>query len=46
MFKDPTAVPAEYYERAGRTKPTAFGSLAHDAEPLPDAGSFGMPGVG
>jgi hypothetical protein len=46
MFKDPTAVPAEYYERAGRTKPAVFGSDAHGAKPLPDAGSFGMPGVG
>ncbi|CAA9534933.1 MAG: hypothetical protein AVDCRST_MAG79-1268 [uncultured Thermoleophilia bacterium] len=46
IFKDPTAVPAELYERAGRTKPAVFGSEAHGAEPLPDAGSFGMPGVG
>ena len=29
MYKDPTAVPAEVYERAGRTKPSAFGSSAH-----------------
>jgi len=26
MFKDPTAVPEEYYTRVGRTKPTVFGS--------------------
>jgi hypothetical protein len=29
MYKDPTTVPEEIYERAGRTKPTAFGSRAH-----------------
>ncbi len=28
MFKDPTAVPEEYYTRVGRTKPTVFGSAA------------------
>jgi len=26
MYKDPTTVPEEIYERAGRTKPTVFGS--------------------
>ena len=44
MFKDPTQVPAEYYERVGRTKPTAFGSSAHDAPELPIV--TGMPGAG
>jgi hypothetical protein len=29
MYKDPTKVPAEYYERVGRTKPAAFGSSHH-----------------
>lgn len=29
MYKDPTAVPEELYTRAGRTKPTEFGSTAH-----------------
>ncbi len=28
VYKDPTAAPAEVYERAGRTKPTEFGSKA------------------
>jgi len=28
MYKDPTAVPVEFYERAGRTKPDRFGSDA------------------
>jgi hypothetical protein len=28
MYKDPTAVPAEFYTRAGRTKPDRFGSEA------------------
>lgn len=28
MFKDPTAVPEEYYARVGRSKPTVFGSQA------------------
>jgi hypothetical protein len=46
MFKDPTTVPEEYYTRSGRTKPEAFGSLAHDAPPLPSEDSFGMPGIG
>lgn len=46
IFKDPTTVPEEHYTRSGRTKPDRFGSRSHDAPPLPDAGSFGMPGVG
>jgi hypothetical protein len=46
MFKDPTAVPEEYYTRSGRTKPERFGSTAHGAEPLPDATSFGLLGGG
>lgn len=29
MYKDPTAVPEEFYTRAGRTKPTEFGSAAN-----------------
>jgi hypothetical protein len=29
IYKDPTAAPAEIYERCGRTKPSAFGSSAH-----------------
>jgi hypothetical protein len=29
IYKDPTAAPPEVYERAGRTKPTEFGSTAH-----------------
>jgi len=44
MFKDPTKVPEEYYERVGRTKPTVFGSSAHNALPLPVV--TGMPGAG
>ncbi len=32
MYKDPTTVPEEIYERAGRTKPTAFGSAATAAD--------------
>lgn len=44
MFKDPTKVPAEYYERVGRTKPDAFGSKAHGAGELPVV--TGMPGAG
>ena len=46
MYKDPTTAPEEVYTRAGRTKPDRFGSSQHDAPPLPDAGSFGMPGIG
>ena len=45
MFKDPTQVPAEYYERVGRTKPTSFGSKAHGARELPVITS-GLPGAG
>jgi hypothetical protein len=45
MFKDPTAVPEEYYERVGRKRPAAFGSRAQGAEPLPDVSS-GLPGAG
>jgi Fe-S-cluster formation regulator IscX/YfhJ len=45
MFKDPTAVPAEYYERVGRKKPDAFGSKAHGAGPLPNV-TAGLPGAG
>lgn len=44
MFKDPTQVPEEYYERVGRTKPDVFGSKAHGAEDLPEIP--GMPGAG
>lgn len=44
MFKDPTQVPAEYYERVGRTKPTVFGSKAHGAQELGPV--TGMPGAG
>jgi hypothetical protein len=45
MFKDPTQVPEEYYTRVGRVKPTAFGSKAHDAPPLPNVNA-GLPGAG
>jgi len=45
MFKDPTQVPAEYYERVGRTKPTSFGSKAHGARELPVI-TAGLPGAG
>jgi hypothetical protein len=45
MFKDPTKVPEEYYERVGRTRPTAFGSKAMGAPDLPPPMS-GMPGAG
>lgn len=44
MFKDPTKVPEEYYERVGRTKPDVFGSAAHGATELPIV--TGMPGAG
>ena len=46
MFKDPTQVPAEYYERVGRVKPEAFGSSNFDAPEMPDAGALGLPGLG
>jgi hypothetical protein len=45
MFKDPTQVPEEYYERVNRKKPSAFGSKAHGAEDLPDV-VVAMPGAG
>lgn len=32
MYKDPTTVPEELYTRAGRTKPTEFGSKAHTGQ--------------
>jgi hypothetical protein len=32
MYKDPTLVPEEVYERAGRTKPKSFGSAANGGE--------------
>ena len=44
MFKDPTQVPEEYYERVGRTRPSVFGSEAHGAADLPEVP--GMPGAG
>jgi hypothetical protein len=45
MYKDPTAVPAEVYERVGRTKDGRFGSVANGAPELPDAG-INLPGSG
>jgi hypothetical protein len=45
MFKDPTSVPEEYYERVGRKRPEAFGSKAMGASDLPPPQS-GMPGAG
>jgi hypothetical protein len=45
MFKDPTKVPEEYYERVGRTKPAAFGSKAQGSRVLPVI-SAGLPGAG
>jgi hypothetical protein len=45
MFKDPTTVPEEYYDRVGRAKPTEFGSNAHAADDLPDV-TVAMPGAG
>jgi hypothetical protein len=45
MFKDPTKVPEEYYERVARKKPSVFGSQALGAPELPDA-LAGMPGAG
>ena len=45
MFKDPTKVPEEFYERVARKKPDAFGSRALGAPELPDA-LAGMPGAG
>ena len=46
MFKDPTAVPEEYYTRVGRKKPEVFGSSHFEAIPLPEAGALGLPGTG
>lgn len=45
MYKDPTAVPAEVYERVGRAKKELFGSVANAAPPLPAAG-INLPGSG
>jgi hypothetical protein len=45
MFKDPTNVPAEYYERVGRTKPTVFGSVALGSPSLGEV-TVAMPGSG
>jgi hypothetical protein len=44
MFKDPTKVPEEYYERVGRKRPDTFGSKARGADDLPYV--TGMPGAG
>jgi hypothetical protein len=44
MFKDPTKVPEEYYERVGRKRPDKFGSKALGAPDLPVV--TGMPGAG
>jgi hypothetical protein len=44
MFKDPTKVPEEYYERVGRKRPDVFGSRALGAPDLPVV--TGMPGAG
>lgn len=45
MFKDPTAVPEEYYSRVGRTKPTVFGGQTHGGA-MPGASAAGLPGEG
>ncbi len=45
MFKDPTKVPAEYYERTGRTKPEVFGSTALGSPSLGEV-TVAMPGSG
>jgi hypothetical protein len=45
MFKDPTTVPEEFYERVGRKKLGRFGSKANAAEELPDVVG-GLPGAG
>jgi hypothetical protein len=45
MFKDPTKVPEEYYERVGRTKPEAFGSVALGSPALGEV-TVAMPGDG
>jgi hypothetical protein len=46
MFKDPTRIPEEYYERVGRKKPQGFGSSATGAAPLDSKLSTGLPGAG
>jgi hypothetical protein len=46
LFKDPAAVPEEYYTRVGRSKPARLGSGAMGAAPLPAAGGHGLPGSG
>ena len=33
MYKDPTKVPAEYYQRVGRQRPADFGSRIHGGKP-------------
>lgn len=45
MFKDPTTVPEEYYERVGRTKPAVFGSSALGSPALGEV-TVAMPGSG
>ena len=45
MFKDPTKVPEEYYERVGRTKPEVFGSVALGSPALGEV-TVAMPGDG
>lgn len=45
MFKDPTAVPVEFYTRVGRTKPDTFGGRAHGGA-IPGGASAGLPGDG
>jgi len=45
MFKDPTAVPEEYYLRVGRTKPSVFGGGAHGGA-ITGGSSAGLPGDG
>ena len=45
LFKDPAAVPEEYYTRVGRDKPSTLGSRARGAAPL-TAGGHGLPGAG
>jgi hypothetical protein len=45
MFKDPTKVPEEYYQRTGRTRPESFGSEALGAGDLPRV-TVSMPGAG
>lgn len=46
LFKDPAAVPEEYYSRVGRRKPRAFGSRALGTAPLSGSADHGMPGDG